>query len=67
MRQEKPLRNEQPRTTCVPVLLRFLIGFLLLAAVLAGGVWIQQAEDQPRTYCVDDRANPVCDRTGPGQ
>lgn len=43
---------------------RILIGLLLLAAVLAGGVWIQQAEDQPRTYCMDDRANPVCDRLG---
>jgi len=64
MRQPKSSRYEHPRTNRVPVFLRFLIGFLLLAAVLAGGVWIQQAEDQPKTYCVDDRANPVCDRLG---
>jgi len=51
----------------LPVFIRFLIGLLLLAAVLGGGIWIQQAEDQPRTYCVDDRANPICDRTGPSR
>jgi hypothetical protein len=43
-------------------LARFLFGIFILSLVLAGGVWIQQAEDRPRTYCLDDRANPVCDR-----
>lgn len=41
---------------------RFLIGLALLAGLLALSAWTNVNEVHPRQYCVDDHANPVCDR-----
>jgi len=63
MRQPESSRYERPRTTCVPVIARILIGLGLLAALLALSAWtISNEHSVPQIdYCPPhDRANPWC-------